>query len=95
MTTKFMLSVFPEERLRPRLLRVQRTTPTATHSDGHSYSYGHRDCDANESDGNCHCHRFRQSDTNTQTNAHSETTYDTEAAPESAAKAERSEPMIR
>ena len=32
-------------------------------------------------------HRFRQRDTDTQTNTRSETAYDTEAAPESAAKA--------
>ena len=38
---------------------------------------------------NCHSHCFRQSDTDTQTNAHSEIPYDTEAAPDSAAKAGR------
>ena len=46
-------------------------------------------------DPNSHSHCFRQSDTDTQTNPHSETPHDTEAAPDSAAKAERSEPMIR
>ena len=46
--------------------------------------HGHANCD---SDANCHSLRVRQSDTDTQTNAHSETPYDTEAAPDSAAKA--------
>ena len=63
------------------------------------YTNGHRDWHANI-DPNCHatpprlrrqldpnCHRKCESDTDTQTNAHSETPYDTEAAPESAAKA--------
>ena len=57
-----------------------------------------RDCDSHancDSDANCHSLRFRQSDTDTQTNAHSETPHDTEAAPESVAKAGRSEPVIR
>ena len=39
--------------------------------------------------GDCYSHRFRQCDTIPQTNAHSETPYDTEAAPESAASAMR------
>jgi len=42
-----------------------------------------------------HAYAYSYSDTYGQTNAHSETPHDTEAAPESAAKAERSEPMIR
>ena len=54
--------------------------------DSHGNFDGHANCD---SDANCHSHRFRQSDTDTQTNPHSETPYDTEAAPESAAKARR------
>ena len=55
------------------------------------YTNGHRDCDSHgnfdghancDSDANCHSLRFRQSDSDTQTNPHSETPYDTEAAPE-------------
>ena len=58
-----------------------------TDCDSHGNCDGHANCD---SDANCHSHRFRQSDTDTQTNPHSKTPYDTEAAPESAAKAGRS-----
>ena len=62
------------------------------HCDSHGNFDSHANCD---SDANCHSLRFRQSDSDTQTNPHSETPYDTEAAPESAAKTGRSEPMIR
>ena len=74
-------------------------TPTATPLPPRRrlhYTDGHRDCHANidpnchgncESDSDCHSHRFRQSDAYAQTNAHSEIACDTEAAPESAAKA--------
>ena len=54
------------------------------HRDSHANFDGHANCD---SDANCHSHRFRQSDTDTETNPHSEIPCDTEAAPESAAKA--------
>ena len=54
--------------------------------------HGHANCD---SDANCHSLRLRQPDTDTQTNPHSKTPHDTEAAPESAAKARRFEPVIR
>ena len=49
------------------------STPTAT-------ATGYANIDPN-------CHRNRESDANPQTNTHSETPYDTEAAPDSAAKA--------
>jgi len=39
------------------------------------------------SNANCHSHRFRQCHTDTQTKSFSETPHDTEAAPDSAAKA--------
>ena len=96
------------ELLRLRLLQLLRShaTATATRLQRYCniYTNGHRDCDSHsnfdghancDSDANCHSLRFRQSDTDTQTNPHSETPYDTEAAPDSAAKAGRSEPVIR
>ena len=44
----------------------------------HAYAYS-----------DCYSHRFGQCNTDTQTKPHSETSHDTEAAPESAAKAGR------
>ena len=50
----------------------------------HAYAYS-----------DCYSHRGWDCDTDTQTKPHSETSHYAEAAPESAAKARRSEPVIR
>ena len=57
-------------------------------SHGNFESNCHRDCHGNiESNVDPNCHRKWESDANPQTNAHSEIPHDTEAAPDSAAKA--------
>ena len=61
----------------------------------HAYAYVYSYTNSASSVANCYSDRFRQCNTDTQTKPHSETSHDTEAAPESAAKAGRSEPVIR
>ena len=77
-------------------LRLQRPLSTATSTlNCHGAT---RNCDgyANcDSDANCHSLRLREPDGNPQTNPNSETPHDTEATPDSAAKAGHCESIIR